>query len=67
MCGWGSVIFGTSIEKCRKNAHMGWLSPDVATETCQLNELTDDDGNPLVDKIGCMTVLMHHRETRVTH
>ena len=57
MCGWGSVedICNSigDIDMCRR-MHMDGCEWDVASEQCRLNELTDDDGNPLVSKVGCM-------------
>ena len=56
-CGWGSVkdVCETlgNIDECNK-MHMDGCQWNLAQETCTLNELADDDGNPLVSKIGCI-------------
>ena len=56
-CGWGSIkdmcgVIG-EMDECKK-MHIDGCEWDPAKETCSLNKLTDDDGNPLVDKVGCV-------------
>ena len=66
-CGWGSIkdmcgVIG-EIDECKK-MHLDGCEWDPATETCSLNKLTDDDGNPLVDKVGCVKCSeIDHRNT----
>ena len=56
-CGWGSIknmceVIG-EMDECKK-MHLDGCEWDPKTEKCSLNKLTDDDGNPLVDKVGCV-------------
>ena len=56
-CGWGSIkdmceVIG-EMDECKK-MHIDGCEWDPAKETCSLNKLTDDDGLPLVDKVGCV-------------
>jgi hypothetical protein len=56
-CGWGSIkdvcgVIG-DMDECRK-MHLDGCEWNPDTQTCSLNKLTDDDGNPLVDKVGCI-------------
>ena len=57
-CGWGNIkdvcgVIG-EMDECKK-MHVDGCSWNPATETCSLNKLTDDDGNFLVDKVGCIS------------
>jgi hypothetical protein len=56
-CGWGSIkdmcgVIG-EMDDCVK-MHMDGCEWNPTTQKCSLNKLTDDDGNPLVDKVGCV-------------
>lgn len=56
-CGWGSIkdmceVIG-EMDECKK-MHLDGCEWDPKTEKCSLNKFTDDDGNPLVDKVGCV-------------
>jgi len=56
-CGWGSVkdmceVIG-EMDECVK-MHLDGCRWNPATQKCSLNKLTDDDGNPFVDKVGCV-------------
>ena len=66
-CGWGSIkdmceVIG-EMDECKK-IHIDGCEWDPAKEKCSLNKLTDDDGNPLVDKVGCVKCDdIRHRNT----
>ena len=66
-CGWGSIkdmceVIG-EMDECKK-MHIDGCEWDPAKEKCSLNKLTDDDGNPLVDKVGCVKCDdIRHRNT----
>ena len=41
------------VDECKK-MRLDGCEWNPATQKCSLNKLTDDDGNPLVDKVGCV-------------
>ena len=56
-CGWGSIknVCETmyNIDDCH-NMYIDGCRWDIATQRCTLSNLSDDDGNPLVGKVGCI-------------
>ena len=66
-CGWGSIenmcaVIG-DMEECKK-MHLDGCEWDAAQEKCSLNKLTNPNGTPLIEKVGCVKCDdIGHRET----